>query len=384
MAAPAQKPFPVAPHSDVTIEWWYLNAHVTTQSGRHVAMIACFFRFGNAQGQVAADTAAKAAQSHYLIWAVTDEDRCHHTAYSLADRNTLDLLKQAATLALFENPKDDRAQALLQGLNLGQFPPSTELIKGEARVADPPFHLVYGDAGAMSAVPGEPNTYRLTLDTDGDKLALTFASQKTPMYVNGNGETGIYQPSDMHYVSLTRCDVTGEIDGETVKIGQGWIDHQWGNSWTAEHVGWDWWGVQLDNGTDINFFRMRDLATGKIFKPLATFEDASGKLTVTKNITFTPDPKSDWTSPRSGVTYPLHWTIAFPDQHVSLDIVPDCDDQEMPVLANGGYIWEGSCHVTADRQYGMAAVDRSVPPVDGVAYQELVGYNSAAVRSLNR
>lgn len=378
VAGPPQKPFPVKPHSDVTIEWWYLNAHVTTRSGEHLAMIASFFRFGNAQGHVAKDSTIQAPQSHYLIWAITDQDTGKHVAYSLGDKNTLDLLKEAATLELYENPNNSRAQALLQFVSKNMLPPPSELIGGNAKVSYPPFDARYGSAGEVDAVPGKPNTYRLTLGAGDEHLALTFASQKAPMYVGGNGETGIYKPSDMHYVSLTRCAVAGEIDGEKVKSGQGWIDHQWGDSWTTQTVGWDWWGVQLNNGTDINFFRMRDLATGKTFQPMATFEDSSGKTTVTRDITFRPDPGSVWTSPRSGIRYPLAWTITFPNQHLQLLIRPDIQDQEMPVLANGGYIWEGPCRVTADTKYGLKPANAAAA-VAGVAYQELVGYGSPAV-----
>lgn len=380
LAAAAEKPFPVAPHNDVTIEWWYLNAHVATENGHHYAMIASFFRFGNAQGQVAKNSNIQAPQSHYLIWAITDQDTGKHVAYSLGDKNTLNLLKEAATLELYANPGNKRAQSLLAMLDKNVLPPPSELIEGNAHVTYPPFTARYGSAGEVDAVPGKRNTFRLTLGAAGGNLALTFASQKTPMYVGGNGETGIDKPSDMHYVSLSRCGVTGEIDGELVKAGQGWIDHQWGNSWTTESVGWDWWGVQLANGTDINFFRMRDLATGKTFQPMATFQDAAGKTTVTKDITFTADPGSTWTSPRSGLRYPLAWTITFPAEHMQLHITPDTDDQEMPVLANGGYIWEGSCGVTANSAYGLAT-NRTGPPVAGVAYEELVGYGSPAVKN---
>ncbi len=384
-AGAPQKPFPVAPHSNVTIEWWYLNAHVTTQSGKHLAMIASFFRFGNAQGQAAMDSKIKAAQSHYLIWAVTDEDTGKHFAYSLADKNTLNLLSQAAMLESFANPKDTRAQKLLQILNKGEFPPPTMPLPGggTAKVGYPPLSVKYGPYNTLVQEKGT-NTFRLSLsfgitdETHGPapNVQLTFASTKTPMYVNGNGETGIDKPDDMHYVSLSRCNVSGSIDGEKVKAGQGWIDHQWGDSWTTERVGWDWWGVQLENGADINFFRMRDLATGRIFMPLATMQDKDGNLRVTKAITFTPDPASKWKSPHSGASYPLNWNIDFPEWHLGLSIKPDTADQEMPVLANGGYIWEGSCKVTADTTWGLETL-RAVPPVAGVAYQELVGYNSA-------
>ena len=197
----------------------------------------------------------------------------------------------------------------------------------------------------------------------------------------------------MYYFSLTRCAVGGTIDTgsgpETITGGEGWFDHQWGNSWVASNDGWDWWGVQLGDGTDILFFRQRDLKTGRIFYPLATFMDKAGHQSVTTNIVFTPDPKSLWKSPKSGVTYPLGWTVAFPDHNLNLHITAEVQDQEMPILGPGAGIWEGLCRVDADvyrftvpSSYSLAEAQRYGMSLrkHGVAYMELVGYGSPAVK----
>src|SRR5579883_1486745 len=150
-AGAPQKAFPVAPHSDVTIEWWYLNAHVTTEKGRHLAMIASFFRFGNGQGQVAMDSKMKTPQSHYLIWAITDEDTGKHVAFSMADKNTLNLLKQVTMLQVYADPKNTRAQELLKQLNQGLLPPPTTLLPGGgvANVRYPPLSATYGPFNSL-------------------------------------------------------------------------------------------------------------------------------------------------------------------------------------------------------------------------------------------
>jgi predicted secreted hydrolase len=373
--------FPVAPHGNVTIEWWYLNARVTTDKGRHLAVIGSFFRFGNAHGQMAMDSKAAMPQSHYLIYAVTDIDWKKHTAYSLADKNTQRLLEQVATLQLSQDPSNERAQAILASIDKGGLPAPNVLIAQPCHVAAAPFHVSYGPGNGLIAVPGKKNTYALTLGGQAqgiEKIHLTFTSEKPPMYVNGDGNTGLRTPTDMKYVSLTRCDLQGSIDTgggiENVTAGQGWFDHQWGDTWTTQTAGWDWFGTQLSNGTDILFFRQRDLKTGKTFFPLATFQDKSGKITVTKNIVFTPDPESVWRSAATAIRYPLNWTVAFPDQGVTLHITPDTEDQEMPVLANGGAIWEGSCTVQATTKDDVNA--------SGVAYMELVGYGSPAVKAM--
>ena len=386
-APPAPKTFGVAAHSNVNIEWWYVNAHVTTEKGRHLAVMGSFFRFGN--GVSLLNPLQAAPRAHYLIYEVTDLDKKTQRPYSLADANMVALLKQITPLLAATNPNDKGARVLLAALDRGRLPAPHQEIAGQARVVNSPFRLAYGTQNTLTADNAADTDFTLKLDAGGrDKIHLTLAAQKPPMAVGGRGETGLTKPTDMYYYSLTRCRVAGAVDTgagpERITGGQGWFDHQWGNSWVAQNDGWDWWGVQLNNGTDILFFRQRNLATGKVFFPLATLMDKQGHQTVTKNIVFTSDPKSLWRSPKSGVTYPLAWTVTFPDQGLQLHIAAAVKDQEMPILGPGGGIWEGSCRVTGYQGPVLKpgeTFDGPAQSVPGVAYMELVGYNSPAVKA---
>ena len=396
LAAPPSVPKPaafgVAAHNDVNIEWWYINAHVTTDKGRHLALIGSFFRFGSGVNPLDGSPIPRA---HYLIYAVTDLDKKTQRPYSLADAGMISLLKQFGPLLAAQNPRDKGVRAFLAGLGQGKLPPPHQKIAGEASVVSAPFHLAYGKENTLAATNTANTAFDLNLDAGGpDKIHLTLTSQKPAMAVGGKGETGLKRANDMYYFSLTRCAVGGTVDTgagpETITGGQGWFDHQWGNSWVASNNGWDWWGVQLDDGTDILFFRQRDLKTGRIFFPLATFMDKKGHQSVTKNIVFTPDKAMLWKSPKSGVTYPLGWNVDFPDKNMHLYITAAVQDQEMPILGPGAGIWEGMCHV-ASRKDMVVTVDvvstgeKPAPADDGrgpsgVAYMELVGYSSPAVK----
>jgi predicted secreted hydrolase len=377
----------------VSIEWWYVNAHVTTEKGRHLALIGSFFRFGNGRGLL--DPTASQPRAHYLIYAVTDLDKKTQRPYSLADGNMVALLQQVAPLLAVTNPNDKGALALLAALKVGKLPPPSRQIAGIASVVSEPFRIAYGTDDTLTATNDADTAFSLDLGGGRDKVHLTLSSQKPAMAVGGNGETGLTKPTDMYYYSLTRCAVGGTIDtgGGPEKIvgGQGWFDHQWGNSWVAQNDGWDWWGVQLDDGTDILFFRQRDLSTGKVFFPLATFMDRNGHQSVTRKIVFTPDKKSLWKSAKTGVTYPLGWTVTFPEEDLALHITTSVKDQEMPILGPGSGIWEGACEVKANylpnvhmnTRWGnpsLSLFDRYVKGIQGVAYMELVGYNSPAVK----
>ena len=401
--APKPATFGVAAHNDVNIEWWYINAHVTTDKGRHLALIGSFFRFGSGFNPLDGSPLPRA---HYLIYAVTDLDKKTQRPYSLADAGMVTLLKQFGPLLAAQNPHDKGVRAFLAGLDQGKLPAPHQKIGSEATVVSAPFHLAYGKENTLATTNASNTAFDLNLNAGGpDKIHLTLTSQKPAMAVGGRGETGLKRANDMYYFSLTRCAVGGTVDTgvgpEKITGGLGWFDHQWGNSWVASNNGWDWWGTQLDDGTDILFFRQRDLATGRVFFPLATFMDKNGHQSVTRNIIFKPDPKAYWKSAKSGVTYPLGWTVSFPEKSLVLYITAKVREQEMPILGPGAGIWEGACSVSAFdmrnpkglqyRQVGhsydaktrldMTAFESTLQPnTTGIAYMELVGYSSPAVK----
>lgn len=416
---PSSPAFGVAAHPDVNMEWWYVNAHVTTAKGRHLALVGSFFQFGAGMSSFGVGPTFPA---HYLIYAVTDLDTKAHRSYSLADRSMQLWLQQFSPLMAASNPHDKAMQHLAAMLAQEEMPPPHQILAGgTATVTDSPFSLVYGYAtpeaqNSLTSLNTSNTSFLLHLGgarktitnkalAGQDEILLTLTSQKPPMAVGGKGQTGLKSPTDMYYFSLTRCAVGGTIDTgagpEQITGGQGWFDHQWGNSWVASNNGWDWWGVQLDDGTDILFFRQRDLKTGRIFFPLATFMDKNGHQSVTRKIVFMPDPKSLWKSPKSGVTYPLGWAIYFPEKGLALAMAAVVKDQEMPILGPGGGIWEGICKVAAfdmhhpkslhthktGQSYDAKTKRRTItfestaqPNLAGVAYMELVGYNSPAVK----
>lgn len=411
--SPAASRFGVAPHDNALIEWWYVNAHVTTQKKRHLAIVGAFFRFGNGHSML--NPAAAQQRAHYLIYAVTDLDAKTQRPYSFADSNMIDTLKQLAPFMAAMNPTDAQMKALVASLNEGRLPAPHQQLPSPVIVEGEPFHLAYGDDNSLTETGETGTTFDINLSGGKDKVALELTAKRPPMAVGGKGETGLAKPTDMYYFSLTRCAVSGTVDTgggpEPVVNGEGWFDHQWGSSWVAQNDGWDWWGVQLSNGTDILFFRQRSLATGKTFFPLATFMDRSGHVSVTRNVEFEPDPKSVWKSPDTGVRYPLSWTVTFPDQHLRLRIAASVKAQEIPILGPGSAIWEGSCDVyglqntrwrdlSAEDRSQMAAMlskdparrktlsDRAYQTnmlvtrgINGVSYMELVGYNSPAVKA---
>src|SRR5688572_6369863 len=56
------------PHASSTLEWWYVNAHLATASGRDVSLFASFFRTAVGRNE----DAGNHIYAHALTWALVD------------------------------------------------------------------------------------------------------------------------------------------------------------------------------------------------------------------------------------------------------------------------------------------------------------------------
>jgi predicted secreted hydrolase len=60
-----------------------------------------------------------------------------------------------------------------------------------------------------------------------------------------------------HYYSRPQLRVSGSVDGKPVK-GVAWFDHEWSTTvLDPSAAGWDWTGINLDDGSALVAFRIR-------------------------------------------------------------------------------------------------------------------------------
>ncbi len=85
-----------------------------------------------------------------------------------------------------------------------------------------------------------------------------------PVLLQGRGgisRKGPQPASTSHYYSEPQLAVTGTLalDGRASAVrGRAWLDHEWSDSYLeADAVGWDWIGMNLDDGGALMAFRMR-------------------------------------------------------------------------------------------------------------------------------
>ncbi|MFZ2853279.1 MAG: lipocalin family protein, partial [Rhodocyclaceae bacterium] len=124
--------------------------------------------------------------------------------------------------------------------------------------------------------------------------------------------------------------------------------------------GWDWIGINLDDGSALMAFRLRGLDGLPIWSA-ATFRPAGGRAQPLAPAAVAFEPLRRWRSARSGIAYPVEWRVRVGRRIFHLQ--PLIDDQELDGRRSTATVyWEGAVRASEDGQ----AVGRG--------YLEMTGY----------
>lgn len=215
-------------------------------------------------------------------------------------------------------------------------------------------------------------THRLHALTSGFGVDLRLRPDK-PVVIHGT--RGVSQKSAglgraSHYLSFTRMSSEGRIVSGTDTLavtGTSWMDHEFGsNQLGGGQVGWDWFAIQLDDGSELMLYRLRR-ANGTV-EPMSsgTWIPRDGGTEHLPLAAFEITSDRTWKSPRTGAEYPARWRVRVPGRGLELSIEPVLPDQELVLEGPVGVrYWEGSVRVSG------SARGR---PVTGRGYVELTGY----------
>ncbi|MGH8495418.1 MAG: lipocalin-like domain-containing protein [Gammaproteobacteria bacterium] len=325
------------PHPDYRTEWWYVTGNLRNAAGRHFGFQITFFRFALAVEAPERDSAWAADQVYMAHFAVTDTAGRRHIAAERFDRAAL----------------------------------------GLAGAKVEPFRVWLGDWSAASAGK-EFLPLRLNARDKSMALDLTLTTSK-PVVLNGDAGLSRKGPAPgdaSYYYSFTRLAASGGItvDGESFDVeGRAWLDREWSSGALGEHLsGWDWFALQLDDGTDIMFYRLRrkDGDVDPFSAGSLVAADGSRRALGAHDVTI--ESSGSWTSPDSGVTYPMGWRLRLPNESIVLDVQPYVEAQEMDLSVR---YWEGAVRV-AGGNGGKAAT--------GEGYVELAGYGEEEAAGLGR
>src|SRR5436190_13990290 len=125
------------PHPSSSMEWWYVNTHLTAVDGRSFSLFAAFFRVDNTE-----ENGGEPQDAHFLTWALVDVDGRRYLPETLLDPTTpATALRE---LDAGRGPDDDRlSRALREVFEKGAVGLPDVLLRVPARVATARLELDY-------------------------------------------------------------------------------------------------------------------------------------------------------------------------------------------------------------------------------------------------
>jgi len=201
----------------------------------------------------------------------------------------------------------------------------------------------------------------------GYELTLDVETLGEPVL---NGDHGLSRKSSepgaaSYYYSIPRIAVRGTIvrDGVTSNVhGLAWLDREWASgSLGTKEQGWDWFALQLEDGSALMFYSLRNHNGTRDPNSAGTWVDASGRSRQLTTDQVSIDVSDHWTSPRGG-RYPSRWRVRVPSTGLDVEVRPVLADQE---LGTQPRYWEGAVDLRGIQ---------SGRDITGRGYVELVGY----------
>ncbi|MGB0722902.1 MAG: lipocalin-like domain-containing protein [Gammaproteobacteria bacterium] len=316
-------------HPDYQVEWWYFTGNLESDNGEEFGYQFTLFRFGLAPGE--ADTNEAPWRTHQ-VWmghlALSDMGRAsHHHAERLSRGG----------------PGKSPGRAL-------------------AGVSIRPFGLWLDD---WTAVSGGDGLFPIDLRARGDRFALDLRLDPGKPRVL-QGDRGLSRKSTepgnaSYYYSYTRLPTSGHIerDGERIGVrGNSWMDREWSTSALSdEQAGWDWFSLQLDDGRDLMFYRMRRKDGGSDPNSGGVLVERSGTTHALTLEDVDLSPVQHWHGDASDRRYPVEWRLKVPRHGLDLNVRARFPAQEMRTRVT---YWEGA--VSIDGSHG------------GRGYLEMTGY----------
>jgi predicted secreted hydrolase len=319
-------------HDEFRTEWWYYTGHLSVEDGRRFGYQLTFFRRGIEQARVRTNPSRWTIRHLYLAhFALSDHDNAR---FRYAE-------------------KVSRAGLGKAGAETGQL-------------------RVWIDRWIAETFSPHDDRHHLKASAKDFSIDFIVTPEKPPVV---HGERGVSRKGSApgqasHYYSLTRLATTGilSVDGEQLKVsGTSWMDHEFGSGDLGEEqVGWDWFSVQLDNRSELMFYRLRrtDGTSDAASSGTLTFPDGRSQHLSASDLQV--ENLDHWTSTASGARYPSRWRISAASLGLSLTLTPLFQDQELITRRSTQVTyWEGAVRVSGTLRNA---------PVSGQGYVELTGY----------
>lgn len=215
----------------------------------------------------------------------------------------------------------------------------------------------------------QASTYQGVWQDGRAEFGLSLQLQATqPVLLQGEDGYSRKSPRPGHasgYYSQPQLRVDGRVSlrGQNQAVrGTAWLDHEWSNRLLdPQAVGWDWLGLNLDDGSALTVFQLRRadgtaLWAGGSWRPpgrtVRSFEAHEVRMR----------PGRVWRSGATGAQYPVEWDLSTPAGHYTVRALVDA--QELDNRNRTGTVyWEGLSALLDERGRRL-----------GWGYLEMTGY----------
>ena len=261
-----------------------------------------------------------------------------------------------------------RTRTAIDPANPSRFA-ATQLVIAHAAIADPARGSLLKDeriarAGFGVAEASEADTdvrldrwrlwrradgsYECTLPARGFTLQFT-ATPTQPLLLqgeNGFSRKGPQAAQASYYYTQPqlRVQATLQQEGAARRLaGAAWLDHEWSSTLLdADAAGWDWVGMNLDDGAALTAFQIRRRRSGGKLYAYASLREAgrpAPRVFGADDVDFAPIER--WTSPRTRAAWPVAQRVRVGAR--TFETRPLFADQELDSRASTGAVyWEGA------------------------------------------
>jgi len=294
-----QFPHDFGAHPDFRTEWWYITGHANA-GAREFGFQLTFFRsrVDGTQGMASKFAAKQLIFAHAAVTDVTGNKLWHDQRIA---REGFDI-----------------ASASTQGMAL--------------KLRD-------------WSLQSQGRTHSARLPATDFALNLQF-TETQPVLLQGKqglSRKGPEEKQASYYYSLPQLATSGslQVKGQNFSVsGQAWLDHEWSEEILhPSAAGWDWIGMNLDDGSALTAFRLRDKAGNTLWDG-GSFRSAKGDVYPFSKGEVIFKPQRRWKSPLSQASYPVEWLVRTPADIYTVRAV--IDNQELDSRQSTGAIyWEG-------------------------------------------
>ncbi len=338
VAAPATTPYPVVrpgivlrfpadhgAHPAFRTEWWYVTGWLRTDAGENLGFQVTFFRTRPPVG----DANPSRFAARQVLFA--------HAA--LSDPTTGRLLHGE--------------RAARQGFGLAA-----------ARTGD--ADIAIRDWRMRRAPDGH---WATRIEAKDFALALDFRPTQPPLPqgLGGYSRKGPRPEQASYYYSVPHLRVAGRVrrgDRIVAVTGEAWLDREWSSDYLAPAAqGWDWTGLNFDDGSALMAFRIRRKGGGTLWAGGA-LRGSDGTTTALgpRDVTFRP--LATWRSGATGAVYPVSQEVSIRvgGRVMRWRLTPMFAAQELDARRGGLPVyWEGAVRTRGGRGYlELTGYDRAL------------------------